>query len=99
MTRTTSELLEDAIGLVKSNKELYEEKALPMMAIQAYCFAKFDKKTKDKLKKENPEIFSWFNENFEKGRKLFDLGICEKCKTHNDQDAKFCKNCGAKLDS
>jgi hypothetical protein len=24
-------------------------------------------------------------------------GVCESCGTHNDVDAKFCKNCGAKL--
>jgi len=24
-------------------------------------------------------------------------GLCEKCETQNDGDAKFCKNCGAKL--
>ena len=24
-------------------------------------------------------------------------GVCEECSTQNDHDAKFCKNCGAKL--
>lgn len=24
-------------------------------------------------------------------------GVCDTCGTHNDTDAKFCKNCGAKL--
>jgi ribosomal protein L40E len=24
-------------------------------------------------------------------------GVCDRCETVNDEDAKFCKNCGAKL--
>jgi hypothetical protein len=26
-------------------------------------------------------------------------GVCKACDTHNDQDAQFCKKCGAKLES
>jgi hypothetical protein len=29
--------------------------------------------------------------------KVHQPGHCDKCQTTNDHDAKFCKNCGAKL--
>ena len=28
---------------------------------------------------------------------VLQTGVCEQCETVNDEDAKFCKNCGAKL--
>jgi ribosomal protein L40E len=49
---------------------------------------------RDQIAKEVAERLS---KNAPVPSKQESTGICGECETHNDIDAKFCKNCGAKL--
>lgn len=97
MSRTVEEIAREAIDICNESRKTYEEKTIPILVILAYCFGKMTDKEIKRIKKRAPELYKIFSKYFEKGRAHFNMGICEKCKTQNDSESKFCKNCGNKL--